>query len=113
MAKVTNNSGSVFRGKYLSLKPGISSEDMATELALQYYGVDGLTIEFNADDTLDNISDGQKRLLTSKLGENFANELAIPKKSGLGRAKKATKKVVEAILPETPLEEELEVESTE
>ena len=55
MAKVTNNSGSAFRGKYLSLKPGVSSENMATELALQYYGVDGLTIEFNSDSSGTNI----------------------------------------------------------
>jgi|GEM_PF-7078666 len=117
MAKVTNNGGSVFRGSYLLLKPGTSSEEMTTENALQYYGVDGLVIEFNSDDNLDNISDGQKRLLTSRLGEDFANELAIPKKSGLGRAKKAAKKTVESILPEMPAaepsEEEPEVESVE
>jgi hypothetical protein len=117
MAKVTNNSGSVFRGRYLLLKPGSSSEEMTAENALQYYGLDGLVIEFNADDNLDNISDGQKRLLTSRLGADFANELAIPQKSGLSRAKKVAKKTVGAILPEMsstePSEEEPEVESVE
>tara|TARA_R100001082_G_scaffold101798_1_gene71508 strand:- start:172 stop:525 length:354 start_codon:yes stop_codon:yes gene_type:complete len=110
VAKVTNNGGSPFRGKYLNLKPGQSSDDMATELALRYYGVDGLDITFDSDDNLDNITDGQKRILTSTLGENFADELAIPKtrkKSGLG---KTVKKTVEAILPEKPAEEPSEEE---
>jgi hypothetical protein len=110
MAVVTNNGGRDFRGSSLSLKPGQSSDKMATEVAMLYYGVDGLKIEFDSDDTLDNLNDGQKRLLTSRLGEDFANELAIPKKSGLGRAKKAAKKTVDAILPEMPVEEPSEEE---
>ena len=108
MAKVTNNTGKTFRGSYLHLKAG-QAENLPIEQALDFYGV--LKVEFDSDDSLENISVAQKRMLTKSLGENFTDGL-IPKKSGLGRAKKAAKKTVEAILPEAAPEVPEEPEET-
>jgi len=109
VAKVTNNTGRRFRGTYLTLLQG-ESVDLPTEVALNYYGL--LTVEFTSDDNLENIHDGHRRVLTKALGPDFAKEL-IPKKTGLSRAKKSAKQVVEAIMPEAPAEPEAPVETTE
>ena len=110
MAKVTHTRGPAFRGKAFTLKAGQSSEKLSTEVAMLYYGIDGLKVEFDSDDSFDNLNEGQKRLLTKLHGENFTEEFTIPKKSLGSRAKK---KVEEAILPKETPKEEPEVEETE
>ena len=110
MAKVTHTGGPAFRGKHFSLKAGQSSEKLPTDIAMKYYGIDTLTIEFDSDDIFDNLSEGQKRLLEKLHGENFTEKFTIPKKSLGSRAKK---KVEEAILPKETPKEEPKVEETE
>lgn len=113
MAKVTHTGGSAFRGKAFTLKAGQSSEKLPTEVAMLYYGIDGLKVEFDSDDTFENLNEGQKRLLTKLHGENFVDKFDIPVTPKKSLGSRAKKKVEEAILPKETPKEEPEVEETE
>jgi hypothetical protein len=80
--------------------PG-DSEKVTTTHALCYAGVNGLNLEFDAEDSFDGISEGLLKSIKKNLAVDDLSTL-LPKKKGglsLGRGRKKTPKV------EAPVEE--------
>ena len=109
MATITNTSGKRFRSNTLYLLPG-DSEKVTTTHALCYAGVNGLNLEFDAEDSFDGIGEGLLKSIKKNLAVDDLSTLLPTKKSSLslGRGRKKAAKVEE---PETPVEESEELPS--